>query len=49
MIRNAEARLPRHFLPLDDANRKALRSFWRGMFCGVVLTMIVGSLAAVLA
>ena len=30
MIRSAEARLPRHFLPLDDANRKAWRAFWRG-------------------
>jgi hypothetical protein len=29
-IRNAEARLPRHFLPLADANRRAVRSFCYG-------------------
>ena len=30
MVRNAEARLPENFLPLDDANRKAVRAFCRG-------------------
>lgn len=33
-IRNAEARLPRHFLPLADANRRAVRAFWRGVLLG---------------
>lgn len=45
MIRDADARIPRQFLPLDDANRKAVRSFWRGVFCGAVGLAILGSFA----
>jgi len=34
--------------PAGSAEAKALRAFWRGLFCGVLLTLIVGSVAAVL-
>lgn len=42
--RNAEARLPENFLPLDDANRRALRAFGYGgaLFGG--LGLVVGFL-----
>lgn len=46
--RNAEARLPETFLTRDDAEAKALRAFWRGIFVGAVGVALLGSLAAVL-
>lgn len=46
--RNAEARLPETFLTRSDAEAKALRAFWRGVFTGVVCLGILGSIAAVL-
>jgi hypothetical protein len=34
--------------PAGSPEAKALRAFWRGMFCGVILTLVLGSIAAVL-
>lgn len=33
-IRSAESRLPNAFLAKPDANPKARRAFWRGLFVG---------------
>jgi hypothetical protein len=41
-IRYAEARLPRQFLPLDAANRKAVRAFWRGAAIFGLLGFVAG-------
>jgi len=39
---------PAIFRAMSETDLRPLRAFWRGMFCGVILTLIVGSLAAVL-
>lgn len=44
-IRPAASRLPQRFLPLPDANRRAVRAFWRGVFCGAVGLGILGGFA----
>ena len=46
--RNAEARLPQTFIAKPDADARALRAFWRGVFTGAVGMAVLGSLAAVL-
>ncbi len=44
MVRNAEARLPERFLPLDDANRRSVRAFCRGAAIFGVLGLGLGFL-----
>lgn len=44
-VRPAEQMLPP---TRTEADAKALRAFWRGVICGVFLTGVLGSLAAVL-
>jgi hypothetical protein len=39
--RPADTRLPRQFLPLDDAKRKARRAFCRGVACGLALAGVI--------
>lgn len=46
--RNAEARLPETFLTKADADAKAARSFWRGVFVGAMALAVIASVAAVL-
>lgn len=41
-IRNAEARLPRHFLPLADANRRAVRAFTYGSVIFGLIGFVAG-------
>jgi hypothetical protein len=43
--RPADERLQPFFLTKSDADAKATRAFWRGVFCGVVATGILGGLA----
>lgn len=44
--RNAAARLPPEtFLTRTDAEAKAKRAFWRGIFIGAVGILILGSIA----
>lgn len=49
MFRRTDALLPPEtFLTRRDAEAKALRAFWRGIFVGAVAVALLGSLAAVL-
>ena len=41
-IRNAEARLPEHFLTKTDADAKALRAYRRGLVSGIASAWIGG-------
>lgn len=41
-IRPTDAMLPP---PRSEADAKAIRAFWRGMFCGFVLAGVLGGLA----
>lgn len=49
MVRPAEARLPERFLPLDEANRKAVRAFCYGAVLfgvfGLGLGLLIGGAA----
>ena len=48
-IRPTAAMLPPEtFLTRTDAEAKAQRAFWRGVFIGAVVVLIIGSIAAVL-
>jgi hypothetical protein len=42
--RNAEARLPETFLTKTDADAKATRGFWRGVFIGAAALAAMASL-----
>jgi hypothetical protein len=44
MIRPVEGRLPQNFLPLDEANRKAVRAFGYGAVLFGVLGLGLGLL-----
>jgi hypothetical protein len=46
--RNAEARLPEAFLTKTDADARATRAFWGGIFIGAVGIALVASIVAVL-
>ena len=43
-IRPAERRLPENFLPLDEANRKAVRAFGYGAALFGALGLVAGAL-----
>jgi hypothetical protein len=42
--RNAEARLPETFVRKADADAKAVRAFWRGVFIGAAALAVMASL-----